>query len=290
MKRLLELQDSSPLIERAQELIGAAEPIDASPARGARIRRELDRPTGAKTASWARVPALAVAGFVLLFGASSFAALRLWSASIHTEVPANAPERDAADGKRAAPRADRGEPAVPQPASADTSRELPSARPGAAGNEARSNRAQRSSRRVSRGAARPNEATAPAEPGTAAPSAFETSAVAAPESTATAEPEATTADVPARSPVASSNSELVVRAVRALRRDGDPALAARLLDEYRARRSGGPLGEEVLALQIEAAVANADPRAARFAREYLTRYSAGRYADTARRALAEQSP
>ncbi|HKP63024.1 MAG TPA: hypothetical protein VJV78_40085 [Polyangiales bacterium] len=291
MKRLLELQDSSPLVERAQELLGAAEPIDASPARGARIRRELDRPASAKVALWTRVPALAVAGFVLLFGASSFAALRLWSAATHAELPpATAPERDAADGQHATPRANPREAATPQPFEADTARELPSPRPSAAGNESRFNRAQRASRRVSRAAARPSEATAAAEPESMAPAPLETTAVAAPESASSAELPAAAADVPARSPAASPNSELVVRAVRALRRDGDPALAALLLDEYRTRRSGGPLGEEVLALQIEAAVANADPRAARFAREYLTRYSAGRYADTARRALAEQSP
>lgn len=138
---------------------------------------------------------------------------------------------------------------------------------------------------MSRASARPSETTAQAEHETAE---LETAAAAEPETPAPSAAEAAIA--PSRSPAVSPNSELVVRAVRALRRDGDPALAAQLLDEYRARRSGGPLGEEVLALQIEAAVANNDPRAARFAREYLSRYSAGRYADTARRALAEPSP
>ncbi|HKU44825.1 MAG TPA: hypothetical protein VJR89_41990 [Polyangiales bacterium] len=275
MKRLLESRDASPLVQRAQELVAAAEPIDASVARGERIRRALDRPRGVK-ALWVRLPALTVAGFVLLFGASSFAALKLWSVATHTEPPAAAPEPAAADGGKAKPRGPRRgyeEPSTPQPPATDVSVDVPvSPQPSAA----RSNRVQRSARRVARPSEKPRETAAPAELDTPAQAEY-----------APAEPEPA---APSLEPARGPNSELVVRAVRALRREGDPARAAQLLDEYRARRTTDPLREEVLALQIEAAVANDDPRSARFAREYLARYPAGRYAQTARRALGEPGP
>jgi hypothetical protein len=88
----------------------------------------------------------------------------------------------------------------------------------------------------------------------------------------------------------SSDSELVVRAVRALRRDHDPEAAARLLDRYRTRNPSGVLAEEVLSLQIEAAVAAKNERAAAFAREYLARYPEGRYRARAKRALSGEGP
>ena len=80
------------------------------------------------------------------------------------------------------------------------------------------------------------------------------------------------------------------RALKALRRDGDPALAARLLEENRKRYPEGPLAEEALSLQIEAALALHDPRAHAFARDYVTRYPNGRYLDVAQRALAGTAP
>jgi hypothetical protein len=88
----------------------------------------------------------------------------------------------------------------------------------------------------------------------------------------------------------SSDSELVVRAVRALRRDHDPEAAARLLERYRTRNPSGVLAEEVLSLQIEAAVAAKNARAAAFAREYLSRYPEGRYRARAKQALSGEGP
>ena len=82
-----------------------------------------------------------------------------------------------------------------------------------------------------------------------------------------------------------TESTLVHRAVQALRRDGDPALAARLLAESRAHSANGPLAEEALSLQIEAAAALGNGRSRGFAREYLARYPTGRYASIARAAL-----
>jgi outer membrane protein assembly factor BamD (BamD/ComL family) len=93
-----------------------------------------------------------------------------------------------------------------------------------------------------------------------------------------------------RSAKHSSDSELVVRALQTLRRENDPAEAARLLERYRARNPSGVLAEEVLSLQIEAALAGVDPRAHAFAREYLSRYPEGRYRERAARALAAGAP
>jgi hypothetical protein len=79
---------------------------------------------------------------------------------------------------------------------------------------------------------------------------------------------------------------LVATAMRALRRDHDPARAARLLDDYLVRWPDGALVEEALALGIEAARARGDARESTLAAEYLRRFPSGRFADAARRALA----
>lgn len=88
---------------------------------------------------------------------------------------------------------------------------------------------------------------------------------------------------------AAGDSELVHRALRALRRDDDAALAARLLEDYRARNPEGPLAEEALALQIEAAERLDEPRARKLATQYLTRYPDGRYRGAARHALQSET-
>ncbi len=85
----------------------------------------------------------------------------------------------------------------------------------------------------------------------------------------------------------SADAALVHAAVKALRRDGDPEQAARLLERYAERDPNGPLAEEALALRIEAAVARHDPRARALAQDYLGRYPTGRYREAAKRALAE---
>jgi hypothetical protein len=79
---------------------------------------------------------------------------------------------------------------------------------------------------------------------------------------------------------------MVATAMRALRRDHDPARAARLLDDYLVRWPDGALVEEALALGIEAARARGDARESTLAAEYLRRFPSGRFADAARRALA----
>jgi hypothetical protein len=80
----------------------------------------------------------------------------------------------------------------------------------------------------------------------------------------------------------------VVMAVEALRKQRDPARAARLLAQYLAAHPGGALVEEAVALSIEAAAARHDPAAADFARRYLRDYPNGRFRQTAEAALSRR--
>jgi hypothetical protein len=84
-----------------------------------------------------------------------------------------------------------------------------------------------------------------------------------------------------------SDAVLVLQGLRALRHDGDPKEAARLLEEYRERVPDGALAEEALALSIEAALARGDESAAQLAETYLSRYPNGRFRDAAKRAKAK---
>ncbi len=80
----------------------------------------------------------------------------------------------------------------------------------------------------------------------------------------------------------------VAEAVRALRKQGNPARAQQLLDQYLRENPRGALAEDALALSIEAAAARKDPRAADYAKRYLARYPNGRFRGVAERALARQ--
>jgi len=88
---------------------------------------------------------------------------------------------------------------------------------------------------------------------------------------------------------ASPEKVLVFDAMRALRREGHPERAAKLLEEYLRRYPSGSLSEEALALSIEAATALSDPKAKLLAERYLTRYPSGRFRAAAERARAKFS-
>jgi outer membrane protein assembly factor BamD (BamD/ComL family) len=92
-------------------------------------------------------------------------------------------------------------------------------------------------------------------------------------------------DSPARASPA-SEKVLVFDAMRALRREGHPEQAAKLLNDYLRRYPQGSLAEEALALSIEAFTALGDPKAKSLADRYLALYPAGRFRAAAERARA----
>ena len=86
----------------------------------------------------------------------------------------------------------------------------------------------------------------------------------------------------------SEDATHVVQAIQALRTERDPARAQALLNDYLRANPRGALSGDALALSIEAASAQHDPRAAEYARRYLASYPKGKYRDLAKRALEAQ--
>lgn len=80
----------------------------------------------------------------------------------------------------------------------------------------------------------------------------------------------------------------VLEAIRALRKQGNAARAQLLLDQYLKMHPTGALSEDALVLSIEAALARHNPRAADYARRYLTSYPSGRFRSLAERVLASR--
>ena len=105
-------------------------------------------------------------------------------------------------------------------------------------------------------------------------------AVASPAHESTAR---TTATPRPKSPTAEEMAG-VLAAVKALRHDRDPARATALLNEYLHHYPRGALLEEALALAIEAAAEENDPRAVNLAEQYSVRYPQGRFIETAKQA------
>jgi hypothetical protein len=356
MKRLRELDGSSALLERAQTLIASVDAIPDSPERMLRIRRELDVPRAALGIARG-VPAWSAAGVVLMFGASVFAAVRLFGAvgsggAPPTAAPSAAPSGQTAHagGPSMAAAIDRESlasaevgavQAQPRSAHAVSPRERHAAA------QVRSRHATQLSARVSSrthalrhhalaspapAAARspsdaanalsgasaeaelaPNSAAAPVMNAASGSDALSSNAIssapahaelssnspaksdlaardperaASPPQPSAADDETSPQTGAVRAPT-TSDSELVHRALKALRHDHDPALAARLLDQQRAAVHGGPLAEEALALQIEATSSLRQVRSRDFAREYLARYPNGRYRSVAEKALQD---
>lgn len=268
MKRLREIEPQSELQRTAKQLVGSVEPLPPSPERMARVRRRLDEPSGAGLlVAFRRLPAVVIAGAIALFGASAFAAVRVFVEvrqaqaveAARQEAREQAARMKRAPRKQPATAIDEAAPEAPAPQAPDVLVPAPAAAPEQPAAEAPAATAHE--RSTARGVQRPR--------------------VKAPART----PERTPEEEQAEAVV--HDSELVHRAVKALRRDGNPALAARLLDEDRIRNPRGPLAEEALSLRIEAALALRDDRARSFAEQYIGRYPAGRYLSIARRALSE---
>jgi hypothetical protein len=259
MKRLRDMEPGSELQRKARQMIEAVDPVPASPERMARIRRKLDAPhRGGVLVALQRLPAIAVAALIALFGASAFAAVRVFVEAREADAAQAAQEVERARKHAQVPQAPKVLEAVAAPA--EPPRVIEPA-PAQLALEA-------------------DEVEAAAEPQGASPRAT---------------PRPRSKAAPVRTPDEEQaeivhDSELVHRAVKALRRDGNPALAARLLEEDRVRNPSGPLAEEALSLRIEAALALHDARAVALAQQYVARYPSGRYLAIARRALSEGAP
>ena len=105
------------------------------------------------------------------------------------------------------------------------------------------------------------------------------------------EPAANTRSTPKNSrsrPEAGEDATRVVEAIQALRTERNPARAQALLNDYLKESPRGTLSGDALALSIEAASAQHDPRAAEYARRYLASYPKGKYRELAKRALEAQ--
>jgi hypothetical protein len=89
-------------------------------------------------------------------------------------------------------------------------------------------------------------------------------------------------------PDSSEDATHVVEAIQALRTEKDPSRAQSLLSDYLKTHPNGVLSEDALALSIEAASAQHDPRAADYARRYLAKFPHGKYRALANQAIAQQ--
>lgn len=87
---------------------------------------------------------------------------------------------------------------------------------------------------------------------------------------------------------AEDDPSLVMRGMRALRREGDPARARALAGRYLQSYPNGSLAEEALALAIEAALAQGDAEAQSLGQRYLQRYPRGPFRDLALRATTSR--
>jgi hypothetical protein len=288
MKRLREIEPRTRLLRHAQSLLDAAEPSPESRERMLRVRRALDRPAPARAR---RLPALVLGAAVVFFGASAFAAVRIFDVIERWVAPAwQAP----ADSSEAA-RAHRARRHALAPAAAQPPVATAPVANGAAEAQPSPPAAPQIAAPIANGSAPSTEAARSHAPsGTKRPAHTDATARSpahhAPVQAREQEPPAAQ---PAQAPAAAApaDSEFVHRAVKALRRDNDPAAAARLLDWHRAHSpDDDPLAEEALSLQIEAALALGEPRARTLAREYLERYPGGRYTAVAQRALAGDDP
>jgi hypothetical protein len=141
----------------------------------------------------------------------------------------------------------------------------------------------------------PQQTTAASAPdGRSGLSAVQAPAVEVLDPTITEEAAPAAPPEPTRSPRVhgapmSDETSLVFNAMRALRRDGQPDRAQKMLTDYMRRYPGGALAEEALALSIEAATMRGDFRAKDLASRYLARYPAGRFRQPAERALSRFS-
>jgi TolA-binding protein len=250
MRRLVDKVEDAEGMERLTELVRAAEPFRPNPFTKRRMLLRLKHKGGGQRPllkAW--IPLL---GLMFIVG-SAVAGTGWWRAR-NGLVPPSVTEAPAAMPSVAAPAAPPSAAEPPPPPEATPS--------DTAGRESDS----------------PPPKSPPAKRGGAI--VRETKASRAP---------ATTSDEPTPLPRSAEDGEdptPVVRAIRALRSERNPALAEQLLQQYLRTNPNGALAEDALALLIETASALRSTSAADRAERYLELYPNGRYRATARRVLS----
>jgi hypothetical protein len=261
-KRLHEhIHDADPALARAAKLVASIPPIPRSEARKDRVRRAVFESASGR--DWLSLLLRPSVAFPVLLVAGASLAATVGRSALHRTyrhlAGLTAPSGNRDQVPLAVPVAalpDTAEPPTERPQVVPASA-VPVARPAkTAGSHTRSSRTG----------------------GLSFP-------VQAPDDHSGNEPEGASGE-PEQAAKAASTQEtiLIMTAVRALRREHDPARAGSLLDEYLFRYPKGVLREEALALAIEAASARGDARAAALAHVYLRRYPQGRFLSVARAA------
>jgi hypothetical protein len=293
MRRLRDQGDSSdPAVVRAAEILTCASPLDAErfwnrplPARGTSRPPPLHLRTAAVLAmSFASLVASAAMLPHLHVWDVSWATTRAVTGPQASTVPVSPPPRPlAVAAPVASPPA--GVTPIALPSRPSVASVLP--RPAAVGQVAAPLLATAAAPAAANGAiaivqpalALPRPEVAGTAPGIAAPVDARATALV-PENPARIPSRATPA-------LADSESSLIIDAVRALRRDRDPARALSLAEVAMDRYPQGAQIEEAMALGMEAAKAAGDGAAARrLAERYLASFRTGHFADRAQQILS----
>jgi hypothetical protein len=248
MRRLVDKVEDGAGMERLTELVGAAEPFRANPFTKRRMLLRLKRESGGQRPL---LKAWATPVGLMFIVGSAIAGTGWWRARTDLVHPASTGALTSMPS-----------PAAPVPPSLAAELPLPPEAPP-------SNAAPRES-----DGPRPKSNPAKRRGSTAR----ETRASHAPASNDL---------VPLSQPAADGEDPTpVVRAIRALRSERNPAQAEQLLQQYLRTHPHGALAEDALALLIETASALRSTSAADRAARYLELYPNGRYRATARRVLA----
>jgi len=278
VRRLISKVEDAAGMERLTELVSAAEPFRPNPFAKRRVLLLLKQKSGAQR-PFLKVWSTAV-GLTFVVG-SAGAGTVWWRARnplVDPAVIAAPPSMSSPPAPAAPPSA--GEQPLPHEATPSSAGEQPlphEATPSSAGEQPLPPEATPSDTAATESDSPPPKAQPAKRRGAIV---HETTAPRAP---------VTTSGDPVPSPRSAEEGEdptAVVRAIRALRSERNPAQAEQLLQEYLRTYPHGALAEDALALLIETASALRSASAADRAARYLELYPKGRYRATARRVLS----